>query len=144
MADLEMTLYRAHCEADGQSNFQPTSNPSDDVKKRIGQAIETVRKYMGYSFGLHNAGTEGFLESEDQAKGLIAYLKDTMEGVDDSIDIVKCMHGRIVFDRKIVFSGRDRGQIDELIAAVKKAKYEGKEKVPDYQLKRSFQSDRFW
>lgn len=122
-ANVELTLYSAHCHADGCSEGPFDPNAIDKhSSERYMKAMETVQKYVGLGRDFFEIKDfEGFVQNDEEAQKLIDFAENNIPGATGITELVKSYHERLFFRRKIRFEGEnDPGKI---LQEIKKSGY---------------------
>ena len=113
--NLELCIYQATCHADGIGEgpliFDKTSK---HAKERYLGAMEKVLEYLSRLWGVSFSGINSVLPSEKEALEFKSYAEKNIEGAIGKILLYEVFHGKIIFQRRVVFEGWNLGRIDEL------------------------------
>lgn len=122
----QLKLYSGSCPADGCGEYRFSPEKRDEYSSaRFYRGMNTVQRYLEptNSWGLVIFGLGSIVRSEDEARMLIEFAEKNIPGASGLIELIDSMHGRIVFRRKIQFSGWIKSQEQELILALNKSNY---------------------
>lgn len=112
----ELMLYRAHCHADGCSEGDFKIERADEwTMQRYQIAMQTIERYLRSDWGLQLSGMYDSVSSEQDAQELTAICQKEFEGANPIIKLSHCVHGRIIFDRKVEFGRCNLDDIDDLV-----------------------------
>jgi hypothetical protein len=122
----ELKLYYGLCQSDGcgEGRFLPDRKDNWSAN-RFNRAMQTVTRYLqpDYEWGLHFGSWEHIVRSEVEAKTLIQFAEQNIQGASGLVELVDSMHGKIAFWRKIHFTGWTKYQQEELLQELKKSGY---------------------
>lgn len=135
----ELMLYRAHCHADGVSEGDFRIERADNwTMQRYQRAMQTVERYLRSDWGLQLSMMYDLVNSEQEAQELVAICQKEFEGVNPTIKLSYCVHGRIIFDRKAEFGHHNLDDRDDLIEKMKDWDYMKERHISPQRLQSAF------
>ncbi len=139
-------LYRANCHADGCSEgfFLKSDRADKRTMENYSRAMKTVEEYLNDESLLQFSGVYDLVSSEKEAQKLISIFQKEFEGINPIIKLSNCVHGRIIFDRKIEFGKHNLDDIDDLISKIKDFDYMKQHHIDSHRLEESFFPERFF
>ncbi len=119
----ELVLYVGRCHADGlpPGRFSPLSEDPYS-RKRISDALRTIEKYLlpSQKWGLI-IDYDGLVKDNEEADDLADYAKKAFPGAREIIEPHQCIHGKIIFGRKIRFDNCGEEDADGIINGMKRS-----------------------
>jgi hypothetical protein len=117
----ELSLYTARCLSNGLApgRFYPEKNDIFSLN-RIAAARRTIDRYL---LPFQNWGLiidyHGLVKDNAEADILADYAKRHFDNAREIIEPHMCIHGRIIFARKIRFDGCSEGDADTIVKIMK-------------------------
>ena len=117
----ELVLYVARCLSDGLApgRFYPESSDPFSLN-RISVALRTIERYLlpFQSFGLI-IDYNDLVKDNGEADKLMEYAKEHFPNTTEIIEPHMCIHGRIIFARKIRFNHCSESDVDSIVKTMK-------------------------
>ncbi len=136
---LDLLLYRAFCPADGcsEGSFRD-ENASDRERNRHQRAMQITGKYLRLDWGLQLSMMYDLVHSEEEAQEFVKICQEEFEGITLIIKLSHCVHGKIIFDRKVEFENYTLDDIDDLIDRMRGLDYMKSHEITYSRLQRAF------
>ncbi len=119
----ELVLYLGRCPSDGlpEGRFYPDNKDPFSIN-RIGSAIRIIERYLlpSQNWGLI-VDYNNLVKDNAEADKLAEHAKRCFNGSQEIIEPHMCMHGRIIFARKIRFDNCYEKDAGSIIATMKKS-----------------------
>jgi len=117
----EISLYTGRCLSNGLApgRFYPEKNDIFSLN-RISAARRTIERYL---LPFQNWGLiidyNGLVKDNAEADILVEYSKRHFDNAREIIEPHMCIHGRIIFARKIKFDGCSESDVDTIVKTMK-------------------------
>ncbi|MGO9612217.1 MAG: hypothetical protein ACLPX5_04195 [Dissulfurispiraceae bacterium] len=125
----EIVLYVGRCLCDGLMPGRFYSENDDPYSlRRIADALRTIEKYLlpSQNWGLI-IDYNNLVKDNIEADKLVEHAKRNFPNAREIIEPYVCIHGRIVFARKIRIDGCLEGDADDIVEVMKKSRHEPNE-----------------